>query len=261
MFIHTLVLSVLQSITEFLPVSSSGHLILLPFILGWQDQGVALDIALHIGTLLAVCVYFARDLWTMFIGLFTGGNSRKTALLLIVATLPILVLGLFAGNCIEQVFRSPYIVAVMLIVFGVILWLADRYNKADKNISQMTYKDALLIGIAQCLALIPGTSRSGITMTSARCCRLNRSDAAKFSMLLSIPAIGAAGGWLLLKLVLNHQMRVLNEVFLQGVLFSFAGGLIVIWFLMGFVKKHSFFAFMIYRVLLGAILLSFLILG
>ena len=125
----------------------------------------------------------------------------------------------------------------------------------------MTYKDALLIGIAQCLALIPGTSRSGITMTSARCCRLNRSDAAKFSMLLSIPAIGAAGGWLLLKLVLNHQMRVLNEVFLQGMLFSFAGGLIVIWFLMGFVKKHSFFAFMIYRVLLGAILLGFLILG
>ena len=255
---QTLILSILQSITEFLPVSSSGHLIILPALLGWKEQGIAVDIGLHLGTLLAVCVYFFSDLWQMFIGLWKKGNARRQVTLLIVATLPIAILGYLAGHYVEEV-RYPYIVCVTLIGFGFLLWWADKKSSSEKKMTDLSYKDAFYIGLAQCLALIPGTSRSGITMTTARFCHINRSDAAKFSMLLSIPVIGAAGAWLLLRLFVNNRFDILSEQFFESILYSFIGGLIVIRFLMRFVKKHSFFAFMIYRFFLGLFLLLFLL--
>ena len=257
---QTIVLSFLQSITEFLPVSSSGHLIILPKLLGWDAQGLAMDIGLHLGTLLAVCAYFVSDLWKMFIGLWQGGNARKQVFYLIIATLPIAILGFFAGHYVEEV-RYPYIICVTLIGFGVLLWWSDKVSKSNRSLQDMSYKDAFFIGLAQCLALIPGTSRSGITMTAARFCRINRFDAARFSMLLSIPVIGAAGAWLFVRLFIHNRLDILDAQFFQSILFSFIGGLLVIRFLMQFVKKHSFFAFMIYRVLLGIFLLFFLFLA
>ena len=258
MLIQTLFLSIVQSITEFLPVSSSGHLILTRLVMGWEEQGAAMDIALHVGTLLAVCVYFFKDLWRMLIDLFKGGAGRRMIYLLLVATFPVLLVGFFYGRYIEMVFRNPYIVCVMLIVFGVILWLADKYSASDNQVKKMTVVDAFSIGIAQCLAFVPGVSRSGITMTMARFRKINRSDAAYFTMLLSIPVIAAAGCWVFLSLLIHDQLNVLGAAFVEGIIFSFVGGLAVIWFLMNFVKKHSFFAFMVYRIILAIIVLIFL---
>lgn len=254
---QTFVLSLLQSITEFLPVSSSGHLIILPELMNWPAQGIEVDIGLHLGTLLAVCVYFMADLRKMFIGLWRGGDARKQVFLLILATLPIVILGFLLRKSIEDI-RYPYMICFTLICFGILLWISDRFSKNDRHFDDMSYKDAFFIGLAQCLSLIPGTSRSGITMTAARLCRINRSDAARFSMLLSVPVVGAAGVWLLFRLLVNNRLDVLNTQFYESILYSFIGGLLVIRFLMQFVKKHSFFAFMIYRVLLGVFLVLFL---
>jgi len=254
---QTFILSLLQSITEFLPVSSSGHLIILPALMGWKAQGIAVDIGLHLGTLLAVCVYFFPDLWKMLIDLFNGKNARKQVFLLGLASVPIAIIGFFAGHYVEEV-RYPYVICVTLIVFGIVLWWVDKVSESNRTLDDISYKDAFLIGLAQCLALIPGTSRSGITMTTARLCKINRSDAAKFSMLLSIPVIGAAGAWLFMRLFIHNRLDVLDAQFFESILYSFIGGLLVIRFLMSFVKKHSFFAFMVYRIFLGIFLFLFL---
>ena len=258
MGLHTLFLSIVQSITEFLPVSSSGHLILTRTVMGWDDGNIVLDIALHIGTLLAVCTYFYKDLKGMLLSLFKKGSQLRLLGLLLLATFPILLIGFFFGNYVESLFRNPFVICTMLMIFGVFLWLADKNSSSINNINKMKKTDALFIGMAQCLALIPGVSRSGVTMTAARIRGINRSDAAHFSMLLSIPTIGAVGSWLVLRLFLENQLDQLNAQFFQGILFSFIGGLLVICFLMNFVKKHSFFAFMIYRFVLGIAILFFL---
>ena len=207
---------------------------------------------MHIGSIIAVMIYFWRDIWYMAVGVAKSKllpdfkiYGCKVFYLVLIATIPALVCGLALKIIGTEELRSTKLIGWNILLYGLLLWIIDRMSLTALKIRNLEVKDAVLIGLAQCLALLPGTSRSGITITMGRFLGLERREAAKFSMLLSIPAIGAAGGWLLLKLVLNHQMRVLNEVFLQGVLFSFAGGLIVIWFLMGFVKKHSFFAFMI----------------
>ena len=254
---QTFILSLIQSITEFLPVSSSGHLIAFPLFFGWKEQGIAFDIALHLGTLLAVCMYFFHDLWKMLKSLFQGGKERKLIGLLIIATLPIALCGLLLGGYVHYL-RQPYMICVMLIIFGVFLWLSDKFSKSSKTMEMMSLKDAFLIGLAQCLSLIPGTSRSGVTMTCARFCQIKRVDAARFSMLLSIPVIAAAGGWLIWKLIASGRLYLLDGLFFQGVFYSFLGGLFVIRFLMDFVKKHSFFAFMIYRIILGCFVFIYL---
>jgi len=250
----------IQSITEFLPVSSSGHLIAFPLFFGWKEQGIAFDIALHLGTLLAVCVYFFPDLWQMLKSLFLGGSERKLVGLLFVATLPIAVGGFFISRHIQYL-RQPYMLCFMLVVFGVFLWLSDKFSKASKTIDTMSFRDAFFIGLAQCLSVIPGTSRSGVTMTCARFCQVKRPDAAKFSMLLSIPVIAAAGTWQIFRLVSSAQIYQLDISFIQGVFYSFLGGLFVIRFLMDFVKKYSFFAFMIYRIVLGCFVFVYLWFG
>lgn len=254
--LHLIILAVLQGVTEFLPVSSSGHLILLPYLMNWSYQGIAMDIGLHLGTLAAVCVYFFGDLLSVLKGVFKKGAGRQLFFLLLIGTAPILILGLFAADKIEQSLRSPLIIAFMLIFFGVLLWGADKFGQSRKTIAKMTMLDALVIGSAQCLALIPGVSRSGITMTAARFCGVKRPEAARFAMLLSVPAIGAAGAWLLLKLVLSGDLAVLNAEFFYAMLFSFISGLAVICFLMKWVQKHSFFAFMIYRIALGLVIMG-----
>ena len=254
---NILFLSILQSITEFLPVSSSGHLIVFPALLGLAKQGIAIDIGLHIGTLLAVCLYFLSDLWRFFTGLWRGGDARRTVFLLVVATLPILIIGFFCNHYVEDV-RYPKVICATLILFGVLLWVSDKTSKSDKTLDDLSFLNAFIIGFFQCLALIPGVSRSGITMTAARFCRLNRSEAAKFSMLLSIPVISAAGAWLLFSLFQSGQTEVLDKTFWESILYSFLGGIFVIRFLMRFVKKHSFLGFMVYRICLGIFVFFYL---
>ena len=254
--IQGIIIGIVQGLTEFLPVSSSGHLIVLPTLLGWPLQGLAMDIGLHLGTLLAVCVYFSSDLWKMIVGFCHGGSARKQFLLMFVATIPIIFVGFLVSNYVENV-RHSYIICITLMGFGFLLWWLDKISQSNKTLLTLSYKEAFCIGLAQCLSLVPGTSRSGITMTAARFFHLNRSDAAKFSMLLSIPVIAAAGAWLLFKLFIKQQFDVLNAQFFESVFYSFIGGLIVIRFLMQFVKKHSFFVFMIYRFVLGIFLIFF----
>ncbi|MBQ4084591.1 MAG: undecaprenyl-diphosphate phosphatase [Alphaproteobacteria bacterium] len=251
------VLALLQSITEFLPVSSSGHLVVVREFFGWNAQGLGLlsDLGLHIGTLGAVCVYFMKDLIVVLKGLYTKGTPRNLLTCLFLGTLPIVVVGILFGEKIEFALRSVPVVAIMLIVFGVVLYQTDKLGSRRKVMSEMTYRDALIIGSAQCIALIPGVSRSGITMSFSRLLGYGRSDSARFSMLLSIPAILGATGYYFLRLFFRDNLSGLPNSFYWGVLLSFFGGLFAVSFLMSWVKKHSFYPFMIYRVVLGGFLL------
>lgn len=249
--LHIFILAMVQSITEFLPISSSAHLILVPYLFHWPDQGLLMDIGMHLGTLFAVLVYFMKDFWGMLTGFYKKGASQRLLLRLIVATLPILVAGFFLKEFVETTFRSPLIIAFTLIFFGLVLYWADKKGKNQKSITGMSFIDALWIGLAQCLALVPGTSRSGITMTAGRWRGIKRPDATKFSMMLSVPTISAAAMYHLGRLFFTPEITSLDMSFFLGVFFSFAGGLVAVWGLMKWVKTQSFFAFMVYRVVLG----------
>ena len=259
--LQTTILALLQSATEFLPVSSSGHLILIPHLFHWPDQGMVMDIALHIGTLFSVLIYFRREVFMMVLGgLDLLKRSFKTSnasfvLKLATACIPVFLIGFFAHDYIEHHFRSPRLIASTAIIFGILLYLADKKGKTAGTIHSLSFKDAFLIGVAQTLALIPGVSRSGITITAARILGIAREDAAKFSMLLSIPTIGAAGALGLLKILTGAaEATPPAALIFSGVFISFAGGVLAIGFLMRWLKTSSFAIFAIYRILLGGIL-------
>ncbi len=258
--IQTIVLALIQSATEFLPVSSSAHLIIVPYLASWKDQGAAFDVAMHLGTLIAVIVYFRKDVINIISSAFlifkkeTILNSN-IFLCLLVATIPALLFGFFIEVIFHADFRNVKILAIMLIVFGIILFLVDKLKPQNKNMKQITLKDALLIGLAQSLALIPGTSRSGISITMARFLGFNREDAARFSMLLSIPTILAAGAWTALKLFQTENIEVFNSQLFVGMIVATLGGMFAIWFLLAWLKKASFGIFAAYRIVLGGILL------
>ena len=258
-FLNILVLSIVQGITEFLPISSSGHLILLPKFMSWSDQGLGIDIAMHVGTLLAVVLYFYKDslgLLKGFADFTVQKNSPQEHLFLnvCIATIPVVILGFFLKSMVENEFRQALLVAAMSIIFGVVLFFADK--KADENKKQldgMTMKDALLIGLAQSIALVPGVSRSGITMTAALFLGYSRTDSAKFSLVLSIPTTLAAGilvAYSIYKVGSNVQT---TEILLAGAL-SFIFAFLTIWAMMCWLKSFSFKPFVIYRILLGLII-------
>ena len=246
---QTFILSLVQSLTEFLPVSSSGHLILMRFFMHWNMPSLMTDIGLHIGTLLAVCVYFYKDIIGLFRALFFKKESKKLLCNLIIATIPVPFFVLLFISDLKQL-RTPDIIAFMLIIFGIALWLADKYSPSHTE-KQIAPWHALAIGIAQCFALIPGVSRSGITITVARLCGIDRTKAAHFSMLLSIPTIFFAGVWAVFKCLQNDSLCTFSILSFYGILYAFIFGLIVISVFMKFVKKNSFALFMVYRVLLG----------
>jgi undecaprenyl-diphosphatase len=264
-FLQLVVLAAVQGITEFLPISSSGHLILASDLANWPDQTLKFDIAVHIGTLGAVMLYFWRDLWTMVSDTLRPPRrrasarrpGRQLAFYLLVGTVPVLIAGALVHLYAGDVLRNPTLIAITTLVFGVLLWLADRFGITVHRIEHMTLGSALFIGISQMLAIIPGTSRAGITMTAARIAGFERIAAARFSMLLSIPAIIAAGavaGWNL------HQAgdaQVTADAAIAAAL-SFAIALLAIWFLMQFVRRMSFTPFVIYRLALGGGLLVWL---
>ena len=258
---QTVVLALVQSATEFLPVSSSGHLILVPRLLHWADQGIAMDIALHVGTLFSVMIYFRRDVKAAVCGgIDVLKRNFRTAralfvLKLAVSCLPVFVIGALCHGYISGHFRSPKIIATTAIVFGILLYLADKKGKSEITVETLSFKNAFLIGAAQTLALIPGVSRSGITMTAARLLNVGREEAARFSMLLSIPTIGAAGGLGLLEILKGTDGSELSGAMVtSGMVVAFAGGLAAIGFLMKWLKTSSFAIFAIYRILLGVFL-------
>ena len=255
-----LVLAIVQGLTEFLPVSSSGHLILIPAFTGWPDQGIVTDVMVHVGSLFAVLVYFWRDVLSLAAGTVDVARGRVTArsrlaTIIALATIPALAFGAFLKfSGLSAAIRGVEVVAWGAIVFGVLMWLADRYGARAKTMADMTLAPGLLIGLAQAVALIPGTSRSGITMTAARAMGFERGEAARFSFLLGIPAITAAG--LFTALEAWEEGGGVPPDALWAAFFTFFAALAAIAFLMALVKRTSFTVFVIYRLALGLLLLA-----
>lgn len=194
--VHALALALVQGFTEFLPISSSGHLILVPELLGWPDQGLGFDIAVHLGTLVAVIAYFRRELRAMAAALRKPGTADfDLAVKLVIATIPAGLAGLAFANVVETTLRSAAVIAATTAGFGVVLWVADRFSRGTGDERGLDRRGALAIGVAQALALIPGTSRSGITMTAGLALGLSREAASRFSFLMAIPAIAMAAAW------------------------------------------------------------------
>jgi undecaprenyl-diphosphatase len=253
------VLAIIQGITEFLPISSSGHLELLPFLTGWMDQGLTVDVMVHMGSLLAILVYFWRDVLSLAGGgfkLLKGEvtNEGRLAVLIAIGTIPAVLFGLFLRESgLSDTLRGPYVVAYNAIIFGILMLVADRMGPMVKHMEQMTLAPALIIGLAQAIALIPGTSRSGITITTARALGFTRPESARFSFLLGIPATLGAG-----VLVLGEAARsgdvFTGDTLLTGAL-TFVCALGAIAFLMAVVRRISLMPFVIYRLLLGIALL------
>lgn len=254
-FFETLLLSFMQSATEFLPVSSSGHLVLMEKF-GVSNQTLLMDISLHVGTLFAVLAFFHKDIFELLKRFYIKGTpENKLTLQLILATIPACIVGFFLADIIETVLRSPIVIAYTSIFYGVLLYVADKFSPAKKEIKDMSYKDAFVIGCAQALALVPGTSRSGITMTTARFLGIGRVQSAKFSMLMSIPVIALGAIYMIFK---SFSEGVVTPNMMQeigfGVVSSAVFGLLAVWFLMRWLKTASFAVFAIYRVILGIIL-------
>lgn len=254
-------LSLLQGITEFLPVSSSGHLILLSKFSHFPDQGLALDVAVHVGSIIAVMIYFSSSIWEMikgviktrFIPSFKNEGSRLFWLI-VLGTIPAVLAGLALKSYGMDWLRSSKIIGWTILCYGLLLFIADTFSMTIRQIKHMGVLDAVLIGCAQCLALIPGTSRSGITITMARFLGLERREAAKFSMLLSIPAILAAAtltGW---EVWQEGNFQEIAWMF-DGVVYSYVASIIAIYVVMWWLKKSTFLPFVIYRIVLGSILL------
>jgi undecaprenyl-diphosphatase len=257
-----IVLAVVQGITEFLPISSSGHLILVPALTGWPDQGVLTDVMVHLGSLFAVIVYFWKDVIRLGLGGLdllrrrTSDNSRM-ALYILLATIPAVVLGVFLKKSgLGDQLRSVEVIAWNAVIFGILLYVADFVGSRLKRMEDMKLSSALIIGCAQAIALIPGTSRSGITMTAARFMGFDRPEAARFSFLLGIPAIAGAGVFVTLDAI-EAGIAISKDALLAAAL-TFVAAFLAIALLMAMVKRMSFFIFMVYRLALAFVLFALL---
>ncbi len=260
-FIQIVVLAVVQGLTEFLPISSSAHLILVPVLLDWPDQGLAFDVAVHVGTLTAVVTYFREELMAMFrdwLGSLAGGGLRGDARLawgVLLGTLPAALAGLLFHETVETTLRSPLVIAWATIGFGVLLGVADYLGRrGGRSEHQLTWIDVMVVGLAQALALVPGTSRSGITMTAALFLGFSREGAARFSFLLSIPLILLAGGYEARKLVLSES-PVDWSVLGWGILLSAISAYLCIHYFLKIIRRMGMQPFVVYRLLLGGYLL------
>ncbi len=261
--LEIIVLSLIQGFTEFLPISSSAHLILPSQILGWRDQGLVFDVAVHLGTLLAVVIYFRSEVVALlkaWFGSLSGSHNGESRLAwwIIVGTIPAGLFGLLAKDLIEIYLRSAWVIAGTTIVFGLVLWWADAKAKQVKSEYELTLSNAIFIGMAQAIALIPGTSRSGITMTAGLMLGLTRESAARFSFLLSIPVIIMSGGYMSLGFLDEGVIVNWNEL-AYGVVLSFVSAYLCITFFLSVISKMGMLPFVIYRLLLGAGLITFLL--
>lgn len=270
MYLMLVLLALVQGLTEFLPISSSGHLIILwesSAALGLGNEAelaknsqLVLDVAVHMGTLGAVILYFWRDVFAMIRGLYQLARGRpnkdsRLMLAVVVASIPLVIVGFFTKDIITQYLRVPQVIAWATIIFGVVLWLADRFMLQVRKIDNLDWPDYVSIGLMQVLALIPGTSRSGITMTAGRFQGMEREEAARFSMLLSIPAISGAGLLAMIDLFQEHNAALTAAAFWAAGL-SFAVALMAIWWLMRWLRTASFTIFVVYRVFVGLLILA-----
>lgn len=256
--IEAIILALIQGLTEFLPISSSAHLILPSQLLGWEDQGLAFDVAVHVGTLLAVMLYFREEVGQLLVSWFASLRGHhnahsRLAWLIIWATVPAGLAGLFGSGLIENAARSALVIASTTVVFGLLLWFADTRASQRQGIDQLTLRQALFVGIAQALALIPGTSRSGITMTAGMMLGLTKTDAARFSFLLSIPIIIMAGGYQAVKLVQTPEPVAWFAVAV-GMVTSFVAAYVCIHVFLQIISRMGMLPFVVYRLALGAIL-------
>lgn len=251
--LHAIVLGAVQGLTEFLPVSSSAHLVLIPWLLGWDDPGLAFDVALHLGTLLALLIYYRRE-WVGMVASLMGNDPprRRLLLLLIVASVPGTIIGLLFEKQAETVFRSPILIACALALLGVVLWASDVMGSQARKMDRLTLGDALLIGLSQALAIVPGVSRSGSTITTARILGVERQDAANFSFLMATPIIAGAG--LLESRKIFHAG--IDAALVSGFVTSTVFGLIAIAGLVKFVRTRTYRPFAVYRIIAAILVIA-----
>lgn len=257
---QALVLGILQGLAEFLPISSSAHLALAPWVFGWRDPGLAFDVALHVGTLVAVLWYFNQEWRNLAVAFFRLVRTRRAdtdeerrVIYLVIATIPGALAGLALEDHAESTFRDPVLIAIALIVMGVILWLVDRLAPYARPLSSMRWLDALLVGIGQMFAIIPGVSRSGSTITAGRALKFSREAAAVFSFLMSAPITFAA---IVLKVPEAIRETGISAPLIVGVLASAASGWLAISVLLKLVARHGYAVFAAYRLVLGAAILA-----
>jgi undecaprenyl-diphosphatase len=262
---QALIMGIVQGITEFLPISSSGHLILVPYILGWNGgfiNSLAFSVMLHMGTLVALLVYFRRD-WLELIpaGLatirdrsFRGDRNRKLAWLILVSTIPAVIAGPILNDTLESAVRAAGVVAVTMVLGGAILWLADRRGAKDRDLDRLTFPQSLVIGVAQALALVPGISRSGISISAGLLVGLTRESAARFSFLMATPVIAGAGAFETLKLIRGEAGPDLQIApLVVGMVAALVSGLAAIHFLLRYLRSNSLTVFVVYRLAIAAI--------
>lgn len=262
---QAIILAIVQGLTEFLPISSTAHLAIVPQLLHWHDPGLAFDIALHVGTLAAIIIFFFRD-WVKIvltgIGIpFESGpkdeNSGALLWYLIVGTIPVGIAGLLFKKQAEGPWRSLLVMGTMLIVVGILMYFGDRFGKEKRGLNQITWADGMWIGLSQALAVVPGTSRSGITITTGRFCSLSREAAARFSFLLSTPAIAAAAGKDFLDLRKEGGIPPgMGVPYAAGVVVSAIVGIFVIAFFLKFLRQNTLALFVWYRIIFGIIVIA-----
>jgi undecaprenyl-diphosphatase len=263
-WLQTIVLAIVQGLTEFLPISSSGHLVLVPAIFGWTDQGLIFDVAVHLGSLAAVCVYFRKDLAGLIAGgvrlLAGSGESPESrmALYIMIGTIPAAITGLLFAGWIEANLRNPVVIVFTLSGYGVLMALADRLGRQQRLFATARLKDAIIIGIAQALALVPGTSRSGVTISAAMMLGFQRQDAARFSFLLSAPVIMLAAAFESSMLFVEETQFAWAQLAI-GVSISAVVAYFSIDFFMRFVNVIGLLPFAIYRLVLAGVVLYALV--
>ncbi len=258
--LHIFILSLIQGLTEFLPISSSGHLVLLPHLFGWQNQGLEMDVALHVGTLIAVLIYFWTDVWQMITHFtrYCFGGFRKTdfddqvrlALSLVIATLPAVILGFLLKKMGMEDIRQITVIAATTMIFALVLFAADHFSSQKKDLSHMTLGRGLLIGLGQAIALIPGVSRSGICISAGLALGFTRVAAARFAFLMSIPSILGAATLTAYDAIKADNLILWGDIGL-GILFSALAGIAAIHFMLKFLANHSLAIFVVYRIILG----------
>jgi undecaprenyl-diphosphatase len=262
--LQAIILGIVQGLTEFLPISSSGHLLLVPWLFNWHfllenpDLNKTFDVALHLGTFVAVVLYFWREIvrlvgaWVRSVsGRSLAEPEGRLAWLLIVSTIPAALVGVLLEDFITNTLGKPWMIGVAMIVFAGFMYLVDHVAKLDRDLEALTWLDALLIGVAQSLALLPGVSRSGITMMTGLLVRLDRESAARYSFLMSIPVIGGAAAYKGLQVATDGLPAGTPAPFIVGMATAALSGIAAIWFTLAYLRRHNFNLFVVYRIVVG----------
>jgi undecaprenyl-diphosphatase len=272
--LQAIILGIVQGLTEFLPISSSGHLILVPWLFNWHfllanpDLNKTFDVALHLGTFVAVVLYFWREIVKLIAAWLRSIAARsladpeaKLAWLLLVSTVPAALVGVAFESFITDTLGKPWMIAVAMIVFAGFMYLVDHMARLDRDLTSLGWLGALLIGVAQALALLPGVSRSGVTMMAGLLLRFDRESAARYSFLLSVPVIGGAAAYKSLEVVKNGLPAGTQTPFLAGMVAAMLSGIAAIWFTLAYLKRHNFDLFVVYRIVIGVAVLILIVSG